>query len=247
MSWFGAPNHNRTGPWLPVFLPITAWITPEHLGTTGDGTELAASASQSTNQVYQSLGDAVRQMGTARSHAASLTRQTNLLALNATIEAARAGDAGKGFAVVAGEVKSLAAQTAKATEEIGGQIDTVRSATDEAVTAMRNQRHHRQIDEASATIAAAVEEQGCDDARDRRQRAGCIGCDLDRGARHGARRGGRRTGRPQPAARCCRAPGSSLMRPRPCVTRSSTSLWRIPVLRAANVGAMSEFREGERS
>ena len=85
---------------------------------------------------------------------------TNLLALNATIEAARAGEAGKGFAVVAGEVKALAAQTAKATAEIGSQIDTVRTATSDAVTAMAEIGGIiGKINEVSAAIAAAVEQQ----------------------------------------------------------------------------------------
>ena len=86
--------------------------------------------------------------------------QTNLLALNATIEAARAGDAGKGFAVVAGEVKTLAAQTAKATAEIGSQIETVRGATGDAVAAMTEiGAIIGKINEVSAAIAAAVEQQ----------------------------------------------------------------------------------------
>ena len=87
--------------------------------------------------------------------------QTNLLALNATIEAARAGDAGKGFAVVASEVKNLANQTAKATEEISQQVGDVQRATEEAVLAIQNIGSTiGKIDEAAATIASAVEEQG---------------------------------------------------------------------------------------
>ncbi len=87
--------------------------------------------------------------------------QTNLLALNATIEAARAGDAGKGFAVVASEVKNLASQTAKATEEIGGQIGGIQTATWESVEAIRHiGKTIGEINEIAATIASAVEEQG---------------------------------------------------------------------------------------
>src|ERR1700704_2750481 len=87
--------------------------------------------------------------------------ETNLLALNATIEAARAGDAGKGFAVVASEVKSLASQTAKATEKIRGQIGEIQGATGLTVEAIRGiGATIRQMSEIATTIASAVEEQG---------------------------------------------------------------------------------------
>ena len=91
----------------------------------------------------------------------AIAEQTNLLALNATIEAARAGEAGKGFAVVAQEVKALAAQTAKATDEIGTQIAGMQAATQESVAAIKEIGGTiGRISEISATIAAAVEEQG---------------------------------------------------------------------------------------
>jgi len=91
----------------------------------------------------------------------SIASQTNLLALNATIEAARAGEAGRGFAVVASEVKSLASQTAKATDEIRFQIAGMQQVTTSAVGAIRNIGHTiGAINEVTTSIAAAVEQQG---------------------------------------------------------------------------------------
>ena len=120
----------------------------------------AVQRADSSHATMQGLSEATARIGDVVHLISDIARQTNLLALNATIEAARAGEAGKGFAVVAGEVKALAAQTAKATAEIGSQIDTVRTATSEAVTAMAEIGGIiGKINEVSAAIAAAVEEQ----------------------------------------------------------------------------------------
>ena len=107
------------------------------------------------------LADASTRVGQIVDLISSIAAQTNLLALNATIEAARAGEAGKGFAVVASEVKSLAQQTAKATEGVGEQVAQIRQATDAAVTALASiVSGIDDISRATVTVAAAVEEQG---------------------------------------------------------------------------------------
>jgi methyl-accepting chemotaxis protein len=114
-----------------------------------------------TNTTVQGLSAAAQKIGDVVKLISDIASQTNLLALNATIEAARAGEAGKGFAVVASEVKSLANQTAKATEEIAAQVAAMQGATTEAVSAIQSIGGTiGAINEIATTIASAVEEQG---------------------------------------------------------------------------------------
>ncbi|MTJ83884.1 MAG: HAMP domain-containing protein [Telmatospirillum sp.] len=120
----------------------------------------AVGEARRTDDLVQGLAEAARRIGEVVDLIHGIAAQTNLLALNATIEAARAGDAGKGFAVVAGEVKTLATQTARATDEIATQVASVQEATGQAVDAIRGIGDFiTRINEISGAIAAAVEEQ----------------------------------------------------------------------------------------
>jgi len=143
----------------------------EQLSTTGveigrrvaDSTRIAERAvaeAERTNGTVKGLAEAAQKIGQVVEMISSIAGQTNLLALNATIEAARAGDAGKGFAVVASEVKSLAGQTAKATEEIGAQIAGIKAVTEEAAAAIGAIGGTiSEISAIAAAMAAAIRQQ----------------------------------------------------------------------------------------
>jgi methyl-accepting chemotaxis protein len=121
----------------------------------------AVTQAQRTDVRITELSKAAARIGDVLKLITAIAEQTNLLALNATIEAARAGEAGKGFAVVAQEVKALAAQTAKATDEIGTQIADMQNATEDSVTAIKEIGETiNRVSEIASTIAAAVEQQG---------------------------------------------------------------------------------------
>jgi len=127
-------------------------------------TEIASQAvaeANRTNLTVQGLSAAAQKIGDVVKLISDIASQTNLLALNATIEAARAGEAGRGFAVVANEVKSLASQTAKATDEISAQVGAMQGATTEAVQAIEGiGRTIGSINEITSAISTAVEQQG---------------------------------------------------------------------------------------
>ncbi|WP_457105480.1 methyl-accepting chemotaxis protein [Methylobacterium sp. P5_C11] len=122
---------------------------------------IAVAEATDTVALVQDLSKAAAKVGDVVALISGIAAQTNLLALNATIEAARAGTAGRGFAVVASEVKALAEQTARATEEITGQIGRIQSSTGQAASAIDGiGRRIREIDGVATSIAAAVEQQG---------------------------------------------------------------------------------------
>ncbi len=128
--------------------------------TANSTAQTAVSEAGRTNAMVNALEEAAQKIGEVVSFISDIAAQTNLLALNATIEAARAGDAGKGFAVVAGEVKGLANQTAKATDEIAAQIATIQSATKDTVGAIQAiTKTIEAINNTTGEIAHSIEQQ----------------------------------------------------------------------------------------
>jgi len=130
------------------------------IARTNQVVHMAVGEAQTTNGEMTTLAESAQKIGDIVKLIQTIAEQTNLLALNATIEAARAGDAGRGFAVVASEVKSLAVQTAKATEAIIGQILAVQGATASAVESIRRiSERMREIQHYASGVAASIEEQ----------------------------------------------------------------------------------------
>ncbi|WP_322517776.1 methyl-accepting chemotaxis protein [Rhodopseudomonas palustris] len=133
----------------------------KHVDQSANVASEAANQAGRTNEEVKGLAEAAQKIGEVVTLISDIAAQTNLLALNATIEAARAGDAGRGFAVVAAEVKALAEQTSKATDEISSQVGSIQTATQSSVTAIEGiTTIIGRVNEIATAIASAVREQG---------------------------------------------------------------------------------------
>ncbi len=132
----------------------------QQVGLSNEISQNALEEARKSGELIEGLSQSAQKIGDVVKMIQDIAEQTNLLALNATIEAARAGDAGKGFSVVASEVKELASQTAKATEEIGQQIGDIQTATSTSVEGIQTiNKIIEEMAQISATVASAVEEQ----------------------------------------------------------------------------------------
>ena len=159
---------------------------------TTDVVRASVNEAEATNAQIAGLAAAAQKIGDVVKLISDIAGQTNLLALNATIEAARAGEAGRGFAVVASEVKSLAVQTAKATEEIAAQILAVQGSTTSAVDAIRSiAGRMKEISAYTSAVAASIEQQNSATGEISQNVAGAAQGTAYRG-RSPQRRGGRR-------------------------------------------------------
>jgi methyl-accepting chemotaxis protein len=141
-------------------LSISAKEIATQVAASANAAGRAVEGTQRTDRTVQTLAEGAARIGAVVELIRSIAEQTNLLALNATIEAARAGEAGRGFAVVASEVKTLATQTARATEDITGQIAAIQAATGDAVDAVRGVAETiGEVHQIATAVAAAIEEQ----------------------------------------------------------------------------------------
>jgi methyl-accepting chemotaxis protein len=156
----GASENVRTAAIAAEELSASIAEISRQLEHTTDEVRSTVSVSQATNAEIAALAEAAQKIGDVVELIRDVAGQTNLLALNATIEAARAGAAGRGFAVVASEVKSLAVQTAKATEDISAQIQAVQGSAGDAVSAIRRITERMDgINRSTSAVAASVEQQ----------------------------------------------------------------------------------------
>jgi methyl-accepting chemotaxis protein len=141
-------------------MSVSATEIGQHIGQAADVVGSAVSKVKRTSEQFVELSNSAQRIGDVVGLIQQISGQTNLLALNATIEAARAGEAGRGFSVVASEVKSLALQTRKATEEIAGQISAIQASTEGAIHAVGSiEACIQEISEYTSRVADSIEEQ----------------------------------------------------------------------------------------